>query len=103
MSHSMCLLPPWSLEVVENGLENALVLPTLLEFQPLSFANGENTDQSFIVAPRSAVEIVPLEPLPLTWSPPGVEFDATTPSETVVQELITKAPRRKLQLVPENV
>ena len=83
----------------EKGLGNALILPPVMEFEPLSFETCE-TQGSLALVPSSPLEITPLEPL--SWDPPGAGLSNNSVNENLVQETTPKAPRQKLRLIPLN-
>ena len=82
-----------------KGLGNALVIPPVLEFEPLSFETYE-TQGSLALVPTSPLEMTPLEPL--SWDPPGAGLSNISVNENLVQETTPKAPRQKLRLIPLN-
>ena len=82
-----------------KGLGNAIILPPVLEFEPLSFETYE-TQGSLALVPTSPLEMTPLEPL--SWDPPGAGLSNISVNENLVQETTPKAPRQKLRLIPLN-
>ena len=67
-----------------KGLGNALILPPVLEFEPLSFETCE-TQGSLALVPSSPLEITPLEPL--SWA----GLSNISVNENLVQETTPKA------------
>ena len=65
-----------------KGLGNAIILPPVLEFEPLSFETYE-TQGSLALVPTSPLEIIPLEPL--SWDPPGAGLSNASVNENLVQ------------------